>query len=560
MTDVTTAVERSVRKARRRLIADTLLNSLFVGWAAALAVGIVWLLAEPWVMESPGENLRWYVLGGATALATLAVIVRAWWLAPSRQSVALEVDNRFDLKERVTTALGLAPADQATSAGQAVLADALGKVAALKVSDKFPVRPRWHAAFVPTLAAALVLAVLFYHPDTAGAASEDELAARAKDAAATANAEAKKKPEQPFVKPKPPELDRKGKSKEIEKLEEELGKLAEKWAKHDAETPEKKREKVTELTAMEEKIKKFNAEKEQKLEQLGKQLQQLDRLNKDKEFADGPAKELNDALAKGDIKKAEGAIDELKKKIKDQKLDAEEQKKLDRQLGQMKKELEQLNKENEKKEEKLKEMIKKAKQENRDAEALERELQKLKDEMKENAEQGDRMAERMQKMQNALKKGDLDELASELDKMGQDLKVTENELQDLEDAQEYLQKLRDEMKKACKACEGDCDKPGHKDFANGKGVASGERDIDRGEKTTSSEERVRGHFNPLGRKSFGGTTRGPAFTKQSDAQFGKEIQQAVQEAPQAVETQRLPRDAQQSVREYFEKLGETGKK
>ena len=41
--------------------------------------------------------------------------------------------------------------------------------------------------------------------------------------------------------------------------------------------------------------------------------------------------------------------------------------------------------------------------------------------------------------------------------------------------------------------------------------------------------------------------------------MGEEIKQAAQEAPAAVETQRLPRDAQESVKEYFKKLGGEGK-
>src|SRR5205814_1330808 len=106
----------------------------------------------------------------------------------------------------------------------------------------------------------------------------------------------------------------------------------EKWAKEPPETEEKKREKVSELTAMEEKLKKFEAEKAEKLEALENKLSKLDRLNHDKDFADGPAEKMNDAISKGDLKKVEAEVDQLKKKAKDKTLDKQDLEKLDKQF------------------------------------------------------------------------------------------------------------------------------------------------------------------------------------------------------------------------------------
>ena len=49
--------------------------------------------------------------------------------------------------------------------------------------------------------------------------------------------------------------------------------------------------------------------------------------------------------------------------------------------------------------------------------------------------------------------------------------------------------------------------------------------------------------------------KGPAFTKRTGIEMGKEIQEAVQEAPQTPDVQRLPRDAQSGVKEYYERIG-----
>lgn len=68
---------------------------------------------------------------------------------------------------------------------------------------------------------------------------------------------------------------------------------------------------------------------------------------------------------------------------------------------------------------------------------------------------------------------------------------------------------------------------------------------------------MRSPFDIRGKKTFGGLTEGRAFTKKTDKELGSAIEQAAQEAPAAAEVQRLPRDARESVKEYFEKLGGT---
>jgi hypothetical protein len=86
-------------------------------------------------------------------------------------------------------------------------------------------------------------------------------------------------------------------------------------------------------------------------------------------------------------------------------------------------------------------------------------------------------------------------------------------------------------------------------------VASGKRPENPDAKSNSEEARQRGRFDPRGRKTYAGAVNGPAFTKKSAVEMAGEIQQAVQDAPEAVEVQRLPKAAREMVREYFEKLG-----
>ncbi|CAN5213464.1 hypothetical protein BH11PLA2_BH11PLA2_02360 [soil metagenome] len=562
-TEPLSTVELKVRKARRRLIAQKLLNNTALGVSIGLGIGLAWFLAEPWLLDAPPEYLRWAVAGTLAVLGAIVAVTFTILRAPTRSAAAHELDNRFNLKERVTTVLGLPVEDRNTSAGQAVLNDAIAKVSPITVSEKFTVRPTRTSLMVPTLAAAFALAFFFYQPDTSGVLKADEGDTAKKSEQAKKAAEAKAKPVVPFSKPKNPDQPERGtKSKELKDLENELDKLMEKWAKDPAETEEKKKEKVTELTAMEEKLKKFEQEKAQKLEQMESKLNKLDKLNHDRDFADGPAKEFNESLSKGDLKKALEDVDELKKKAKDKKLDKEDLAKLDKQLDKMRDETEKLAR-NKEQEQKVKEKLDKAKQEGRDkdAESLQRELEKMQNENKQSGEQMEKMAEQIKKMQQAIKNGNLDELAESLEAMKGEMQKIADELEDINEADDVLQRLKDELGKACKACKGKCPGDGEPKESEGAEwdnigrVGAGRRDENKNAITASSEERIKGLFDPKGKKSYGGSTRGPSFTKRSSVEMGQDIQSAVQEASRGLDAQGIPRDAKNAVKEYMEKIG-----
>lgn len=555
-------LDRGVSSVRRRLVAQSLLNRLAIAWAVALGLGLVWILVEPFLFTSVAENQKWYVVGGLFAVGTLAVLIHSFRTAPTKNSAALELDSRFALCERVSTALSLDDTLRATPAGQAVLTDAVAKVALLSVREKFPVSPRWHSALAPTFAGLIALAVIFATPDRMRQLiAGEEKSGKGLEPLTPVASEAKK-PQSPFTKIKPrDELDRANKSEKLKDLESELEKMGEKFDRdRDTPDPNKAREKVTELTKMEDKLRQFSEEKFQKLAQLDKRMQELERLQKDPDFADGPAKELNEALSKGDLKKAKEEIDELKKKAQ-KGMTPEEKQKLEKQLDKMKSQAEQLGKDKEK-QDKLKDMIKKAKEQGKDAESLERELEKLKAENAGADKEMQELAEKIQKAQQALQQGNMEDLADQLEKMGSQMKDIEGELQDLEDVQQYLQKLKGEKKKACAECDGDgeCDADGNPKRKDGakwtnKGrPGEGERGEEKDD-TSWVDEKQKGLFDPRGKKVYGGGVRGPAFTKKSTVELGKQIQEAVQEAPSAVDAQRLPRDARDSVKEYFENLG-----
>jgi len=548
-------IERSVRKARRRLFAQLLLTRLPVAWSVALLAGLAWVVAEPTLGSAAAY--RWPVLGALVAVATVAAVWSARRGTPGVTGVALEVDSRFALCERLTTAVGLSEAERASPAGAAVLADALAKVTPLAVRERFPVRLTWPTAAVPALAGLIALAAIYPLNFLSEAAADDAVAAG--KVAAAADVSPDPKAAVPFTqRNKPAELAaRPDKSKELQELEQQINDLIRKYdidAKR--ETPEKLKEKVTEMTSLEQKVKKFNEEKRDRLEKLEQQLQQLDRLNKDKEFQDGPAKKLNEALQKGDLGKAKEELDQLKKKVKDGKLSEEDKQELAKQFEKMKDQL-QRNDAAKQREEKLKQMLDAAKKEGReqDAEGLERELKQSQEDRQQSKEASKDFAEKLQKAKEALEKGDNEEAAKQLEQAAKSLEGTEADLKDLEDAESYLQRLKDDKKAACKKCEGEGECKGDKDDATGKGQASGKRPENKDAKSDSEEQRQKGIFDPRGKKTYGGSTKGPAFKTATAGELGPAIQSAAQEAPAAADSQRLPRDAKQTVKEYFEGLG-----
>jgi hypothetical protein len=557
-------LESRIRQARRRLFSQVLLNRLGLAWGAALALGLVWFLVSPFVLRNGGPenlNLKWMILGGAGLLGTALAIWSALRVSPTPLTAALAIDQRFELQERVTTAVGLDPHQQSSPAGQALLADANARLEKIAVKGKFPVRLGWRALFIPAQAAAIVLLALYPPPIltmlAGGESKKDD------DSGKTDDADARPKPSiaRPFIKPP---LERPNKSEELRQLEAELAKL---YDEHNRDTtiekdrPENVRVRQEKIATAEDKLKKREQEMAEKFQRLQEQMDKLTEIEHGEARPDGPAKGLEDALANGDLQKAQEEVDRLKKKARDKKLDNKEQEQLKNELKDVEDRVERLTREQEKKKEKLKDLIDKAKKENRDAETLERELQKLEQEQQMTKEMQE-LAKSLKAAKQALDMNDFDGLADQLDNVSKQLGGIQDELQDLEDIQEHLQNLKQMKKEGCKECQGEGEGKGGepKDTdSSGKGRqegATGSRPENKDAKTKEGEEkRVRGFFDPKGRKAYGGSTNGPAFKKASSAEMSKDIQQAAQDAPEAVEVQRLPKAAKDMVKEYFEKLG-----
>jgi hypothetical protein len=560
-------LDRQLARVRRRLFLQQLLVLLVWAWVGALAAGVAWFLAQPYLLRDALPWYRWAALGGAAGVATLGAVALAVWRAPSPVVAALSLDERFGLKERATTALTLPEREAQTAAAAALRADVNARVGPLRVGDRFPVRLPRSALLVPAVAAVLVLLALFYNPlvePPRADASEPLVQSPA------AKAEIDKKMRELQKKARLKKADDRPKSKELERLEGEVDRLA----KKPLQTREQAREVIKDMAGLEEQLKKRDKQLAQKAEALKEQMQQVERLSK-RQKKDGPAKELNKAMEQGDLRKAKDEverlakklkeqeeIDKLRKKAQDDKLNEEERKEAKEQLGRMKDkalsreqkeqmeqqlkdlkdDLQRLSRNKDDEAQRLRDMAKRGEL---DKEQLQRELDQL--EMnaskldQETLDQLRELADQLAECEKCMKEGKdgeagqkLKEAAAKLGKLDPD-----GEAGDLAEQLEQLQAAR---RMICRALD------------QGGGQASGRRPESKEGDTGTKEERARsrldkGHLQVIDHVPGDGF-KGP----RRPAEMREEIRKASQEAPEAIDRQRLPRSASDMARGYFEKL------
>ena len=146
-------LERQLTKATRRLFLHTLLSCLFWGWFLTLLISAGWFLAQSQITGPMTPSMRLMVAGGLIGVATLVGLILALLRAPAKVAAALLMDERFGLKERVTTSLMLTPELKSTAAAQALLADVNDRVSKIDVGSRFPLRVSWITGLAPAVAA-----------------------------------------------------------------------------------------------------------------------------------------------------------------------------------------------------------------------------------------------------------------------------------------------------------------------------------------------------------------------------------------------------------------------
>ncbi len=317
-------IRQLLDSARRRLMQDRALRGLHYGCVgAAILVLLVILLTKTSPTVAASLPLSWVIgCAAAAALVTAAVVMRGLSLSP--MTIAVLIDERLGLKERLSTALAVkdrsdgfaraAVADAVTTAKDPRTREALGR--------SFPVRAPNTSWISPLIAAAAVGAWFIPQGDLFTATASQQEVAKAKNEVKVAETEVRKILE---------------KNEKLKELGKKLGDVTgENTAPEELpKTPEEVRQDA--LKKLTEAQKKLNdvmkGEDAQKLDALKSQLANLD-APQDKETS-----ELSKALKDGDFKAAQEALDKLKAAAeKDPAKKAE----IEKQLGDLSKQIEKL--------------------------------------------------------------------------------------------------------------------------------------------------------------------------------------------------------------------------
>jgi septal ring factor EnvC (AmiA/AmiB activator) len=533
---VQSLLQRQVARVSRRLFLQTLVDQLVWCWVGALAVSAGWFLVRLYALGQPVDGWSWLVAAGALGVASLVGLVLAFLRAPSRLAAALLLDDRFGLRERVTTSMTLPAGIEQTPAGRALLADAGARVEKLDVSSRFPLRLSWSAALVPAGALALLLGAFFLEPLKGQAKGNTDTLAEAPQNAA----EIQEKMQKLVNKTPEKAEEKKDQSKEMQQIEAELDKLVNK----PRDTKEALHERTQEINDIEAEIKQREKDLNDKTQALKEQLKNLDRFSK-KNDPDGPATPLEKALAQGDFKKAAEEIEKLEKKLDDEKLTEQEKEELEKELGQLKDELTKLAEQKDEEEE-LQELNRKGEL---DEDALKQEMDKIQ-KKKANLKEAKEFADELEQCKQCMSKGDKEGAANALKRaMGKAKKMGGDE-QELKDLQNKMQALQE-----CKKCMGNGMCEGKNGNNLGKGRFPGtKRPETKDEEYRAQNKRERVEFDPKGQKEIQDFVQGRSFKKTPSAEMAGDVKQASQEAPEALERQRLPRAASDMTRGYYENL------
>ena len=555
-------INRQATKARRRLNFHSFAHVFSWALFAGLLVAVIGLLIPKiWYLpflETQNHHDAWtaaWVIGGCVMALIVAGILAARKFV-DLETASIEVDSRFGLKERLSSALSIDESTAESEVGQALLKDADRSAEVIDVRDRFKFE-RAKSLALPLIPIALLFAITFLP----NAVFDKEAAA----SDATVEVETVKKAVQEMQK----QIEKKRKSLEAAGLKDALAKLDTLQRKFDGLDPEKipnKKQALVELNDIKKQI-------EDRQNELGGSKDLKESLKKLKDVGSGPAKKVAEAMSKGDMKMAAKAVKDLADKLKSGKMSEAEKKKLANDIKQLAKEFKKIQEQHKAKQEQLKKDIQKAMKQGDANKAAK--LQAKLDEMEKQQRQMDKMKKMAQKMQdcaNCMKQGGgkkkdgqkpggekgeqgeaqqkaLEDAAKGLEDLAKEMEQMEEELKEME-ALEDLEKAIGEAKGGMNGKEGD--DPKWTKGGKGEGRGAGERDRE-DDKTGKYKSRVKGDLQK-GQTVVTGDADGNNITGRSTSEVREIVRKSMNEKTDPLENQVLPKSQREHAKEYFEKL------
>ena len=556
-------INKTIKAARKRVmwnhflrvIAWTLLATLLL-IAVGIAVPKLWHLS---FLDDP-EAANFWIAGWTIGGAVAGLMLAAGLTVARRQSllnVAVEVDQRFGLKSRLSSTLAMSPDDQSSDAGAALAEDAAKEASMIDVRDEFKIETPWQLC-LPLLAALLVFGLLFIPNATSEAAS--------------AKPEVKKSDDREKVKTAVEQLKKKIREKRVSTglKDADLD-----FDKFEISLDEVEKDKSVSKKQALVKLNDLKKQIEERQNKLGSTKSFKDALNKLKDIGNGPAKQLADAMRKGDMVAAKKAIQNLAKRLKDGKLTKDEQARLKKDLKKMAEQMKAMAKAQRQKKDDLEKQIAKAKEEgNLDKAArLQEKLEQVKKQDNQ-AKKMQEMAKKLAKCANCMKQGsggqqqgqpgqskkspseaeaEMQEAAEQMEDLAEQLEDMQQEMEELEDMEDMQQAIDDakaEMNGQPCDCEGGEEGEPGQGMGEGKGFGRRPKEANQ---TGNFKSRVRGKLQK-GKIVIAGTADGENLTGRTTAEARQIINAEMNSKKETVENQLLPKSQREHTRQYFQSL------
>ncbi|HEY2826781.1 MAG TPA: hypothetical protein VGJ04_04215 [Pirellulales bacterium] len=533
---------KQVRKARRRLIVQQFLTALVWCWFATLLVAAAAIVVQKWLLVNV-DGLHWagYWLGGAISAGLLVAIIWTWVVRSMDLETALEIDRRFGLKERVSSALALTPEELQTPFGQALVEDARRRIGKLEVEGRFPITLS-RRAWLPVVPAAIAFAFCFLADPT-----------RPTQADANANTVKVRKQIDESVKPLQSKLQERAKQAGEEGLKDaaDLFKKIEEGTRDLAKKDESDRhEAMTKLNDLAQQL-------EQRREKLSEGEKLKDQLAGMKNLPNGPGDKLAKELKNGNFDKALKEIEKLQAQLSQGQLDPQKQKELAEQLNSMKDALDKIADAQQKLKEELEKKLEQANKagDQEAAKKLEKQLQAMANKQPQ-MDQLRNMAGKLGQAGKAMQQGNQGQAQAALGQLAHDLAQTQQELAEMQMLETTLDEI-DDAKAAmnCSNCGGVgcelCRKGGNGFADRGRAQGAEGQRPEAAQDTKFYDSKVKQEIGK-GAAVITGLIASPNAKGQVVEEIKNQVEAAKHDSADPLTGQRLPRQERDHVQQYFD--------
>jgi hypothetical protein len=547
-------IRQQVARARRRLWVELFLARLVKCLFASLLVGTI-AVAVPRLAVIDNLPAQWdaWWLGGSLAAGLLVALAWTWLRGRSELDAAIEIDRRFDLKERVASSLSLPAAAAETPAGRALLADAERAVRRLEIDERFRIR-MGRTALLPLAPAFAALALVMFVDNEQAQSSITRVAAVSPQALENSTKALRKRLVE--IAKKTPKKDLKDAQALLLQMEKEVEKLA---SKKDVDRKQA--------------LMKFNNLAQQladRRQQAGDKSELKKQFAGMKDFGQGPAEKMLASMKSGDWDQAKQEMQKLQQQLASGKLDDAAKKQLAQQLKQLEQQLAEAAAKRSEAIEQLKQQIEQKKKDGQLAEAGE--LQEKLDRMmkqQQQASQMQQMAQQVAEAQESLEKGDkqaaaaaMSEMMKQLDQMQSEAEAGSEEAEMLDMAMAELEMSKDAMAcsecegAGCAKCQGGMSQRRMPQGRNGPGIGSGSAMGARPEDPTNPNFRdTRVRQDPTkGPAIITGEAEGPTVRGDVREEIKEEMAAEESDDADALVIEQLPRTQRENAEDYFNRL------